>query len=191
MNTRLRVLLVEDTPTVADLVREHLSQALQAEFDVECVACLASAVSILERNQVDVVLLDLGLPDSTGLETLASVLKAAPRKPIIVLTGMDDQDLGLDSLKMGAQEYLPKGGLSPELLIRTVLRSVERKRLQDELRTSEERLQEAGIDALMNKPFLMNDIAATIRKLLDQADWKGCNRWQSSWSLMTMIRCED
>ncbi len=139
MIDRVRVLLVEDNIGDADLVREYLSHAHQTGFDVLSVTRLAAALELLERERIDVILLDLGLPDSVGLETLSRILKAAPKGATVVLTGLDDHRAGLGAIRMGAQDYLPKDELTPDLLIRTVLYSAERKRWQDELRQSEER----------------------------------------------------
>ncbi|MFA6223774.1 MAG: PAS domain S-box protein [Desulfomonilaceae bacterium] len=139
MIDRVRVLLVEDNIGDADLAQEYLSHAHQTGFDVLSVTRLAAALELLERERIDVILLDLGLPDSAGLETLSRILKAAPTGATVVLTGLDDHHTGLGAIRMGAQDYLPKGDLTPDLLIRTVLYSAERKRWQDELRQSEER----------------------------------------------------
>jgi DNA-binding NarL/FixJ family response regulator len=123
----VRVLLVEDNIGDADLVREYLSQAYQTGFEVLSATCMAAALELLERERIDVILLDLGLPDSSGLETLSRILEVAPTGAIVVLTGLDDHRAGLDTIRMGAQDYLPKGQLTPDLLIRTVLYSAERK----------------------------------------------------------------
>ena len=123
MIDRVRVLLVEDNIGDAELVREYLSHAHQTGFDVLSVTRLAAALELLERERIDVILLDLGLPDSAGLETLSRILKAAPTGATVVLTGLDDHHTGLGAIRMGAQDYLPKGELTPDLLIRTVLYS--------------------------------------------------------------------
>ena len=116
MSRRLKVLLVEDNPGDADLVQEYLSQARQAVFEVECVPRLASAISLLERDQFDIILLDLGLPDSSGLETLSRILEAAPRTATVVLTGLDDELTGMEAVRLGAQDYLSKGHLDARSL---------------------------------------------------------------------------
>ncbi len=152
MTSHLRVLLVEDSAGDADLVQEYLSQARQAVIEVECVPRLASATSLLGREQIDVILLDLGLPDSSGLDTLSRILEAAPRTATVVLTGLDDELTGLRAVRLGAQDYLFKGHLTPDLLIRTILHSVERKRMQDALRESEEQFRslfDNSLDAIL------------------------------------------
>jgi two-component system, cell cycle sensor histidine kinase and response regulator CckA len=152
MTIHLRVLLVEDNTGDADLVQEYLSQASQAVFEVECVTRLTQAISILEHDQIDLILLDLGLPDSSGLETLSRVLEAAPRTATVVLTGLDDELTGLDAVRLGAQDYLFKGLLAPDLLIRTIRHSIERKRMQDALQESEEQFRslfENSLDGIL------------------------------------------
>jgi two-component system, cell cycle sensor histidine kinase and response regulator CckA len=141
MSRSLKVLLVEDNPGDADLVKEYLSQSRQAVFDVECVPRLAQAISILEREPIDAVLLDLGLPDSSGLETLERILEVASRIPTVVLTALDDELTGMEAVRLGAQDYLSKVRLAPDLLIRTCLYSVERMRTHQELHESEERFR--------------------------------------------------
>jgi PAS domain S-box-containing protein len=88
----------------------------------------------LARTNADVVLLDLGLPDSQGLDTLRSIRKQAPRLPIVVLTGLRDEEMGVDASREGAQDYLTKNTLTPELLTTTLRYAIARQRVQDELR---------------------------------------------------------
>jgi two-component system, cell cycle sensor histidine kinase and response regulator CckA len=162
----VRVLLVEDNIGDADLVREYLSHAHQSGFDVLTVTRLEAALELLERERIDVILLDLGLPDSAGLETLSRILKAAPTGATVVLTGLDDHHVGLDAVRMGAQDYLPKGQLTPDLLIRTVLYSAERKRWQDELRQSEERFAKS----FRNNPAFLTIVHMGTNRVLEVND---------------------
>jgi len=133
MMNRLKVLLVEDNPGDADLVQEYLSDANQAVFEVECVSRLASATELLAVEPFDLILLDLGLPDSSGLETLKVGLQTAGATPIVVLTGHHDEPSGLEAVQLGAQDYILKGHLERNLLVRTILFSLERKRTQETL----------------------------------------------------------
>jgi two-component system, cell cycle sensor histidine kinase and response regulator CckA len=148
MKSRLKVLLVEDNAGDADLVQEYLSQARQGEFEVEWVQRVAQAISLLKREQVDVILLDLGLPDSSGLETLSRVLAVAPQAVTVVLTGLDDESTGMEAVKLGAQDFLLKERFAPDLLIRSIFFSIERNRMQDELRQARQRIESvlAGVD---------------------------------------------
>lgn len=146
----MRILLVEDNPGDADLVREALSWDTQRAYDLRHVCTLAEAVSTLGGEGAEVVLLDLGLPDARGDETLDAVLAAAPLVPVVILTGLADDRSGTAAVRRGAQEYLSKGSLSDELLVRTIRHSVERHRLRlrsEELTrsiVSSERLKSIG-----------------------------------------------
>jgi len=96
----------------------------------------------LLKGGIDVVLLDLGLPDSQGLETLGKVRAQAAAMPIIVLTGLDDEVTAVEAVRQGAQDYLVKGDVDSKLLWRTLRYSIERKGSEEALRKSEEKLQQ-------------------------------------------------
>lgn len=103
----IHVLLVEDNPGDARLLREYLSGA-QIRFEVECVSRLAAAVERLRAGGIDVVLSDLSLPDSQGIETFHKLHEAAAQTPILVLSGSDDEALAVQTVELGAQDYLVK-----------------------------------------------------------------------------------
>ena len=127
----LQVLLVEDNPRDADLLIEGLSGP-DSRFQIVTMACMAEAEQYLKAHRpADVVLLDLGLPDSDGLATLEWAVSAAPRLPIIVLTGLEDEAVAVESLRKGAQDYLIKGEVRSRVLLRAIHHAVERKRLAE------------------------------------------------------------
>ena len=105
-----------------------------AQFDLARVERLAVGLQRLEEETVDVLLLDLGLPDSHGLETFAKLHTQAPDVPIVVLTGLDDQALALEAVRKGAQDYLLKGRVDSNLLTRAMRYAIERKRVEEALR---------------------------------------------------------
>lgn len=107
-NTRV-LLLVEDNPGDADLFREFLSQAGRESYQIIHVPLLAEAVATLRTQDIDVVVLDLGLPDCAGLDGVKRVREVAAQIPIVVLTGADDEDLARACIDAGAQDYLAKG----------------------------------------------------------------------------------
>jgi phosphoserine phosphatase RsbU/P len=109
MNTdkRLHVLLVEDSPTDVLLAQEALESG-RTQFQLENVQTLAEAVDLLHVRTFDVVLLDLGLPDSQGLDTLRQILSNT-RLPVVVMTGTDDEELSVKAVHEGAQDYIVKG----------------------------------------------------------------------------------
>ncbi len=126
------VLLVEDDLGDAVLVKELLSDTDPA-IHIESVAKLEAALAALPGD-FDCVLFDLGLPDATGLGALRAVLDAAPDLPVIVLTGLAQEDSGLAAVSIGAQDYLIKGQVDGQLLRRSIQYSVERKRAEQQLR---------------------------------------------------------
>lgn len=131
---KMKVLLVEDNPDAADLLQHMISSIASAMFDVTHVERLEDALKHLERTGFDVVLLDLSLPDSHGLDTVVKLTKLAPGLPIVVLTGLDDENVGLDAVRKGAQDYLVKGQFDGNLLSRVMRHSRERKWAEQQLK---------------------------------------------------------
>jgi diguanylate cyclase (GGDEF)-like protein len=125
----IRVLVVEDDPSYALLVREHLGRpATGDEFALVHAERLADALRLLGEDDIDVILADLGLPDSQGIETFLKLRAEAPGVPAIVLTGRDDEALGIEALREGAQDYLVKRELDGHLLPRALRYVIERYR---------------------------------------------------------------
>lgn len=129
----IRVLLVEDSPGDARLVEATLNEGDGAKYQVRTVASMAEALTALAGATFDVVLTDLSLPDCGPNETVERVTAAAARIPIVVLTGMDDEEFGREVLKQGAQDYLVKVQFDRRLLGRAIGYAIERKRTQTEL----------------------------------------------------------
>jgi two-component system, cell cycle sensor histidine kinase and response regulator CckA len=132
---RIRVQLIEDNPADAQFVRELLRK--EPEIIIETADRLSRAIEYLSNGQTDVIVLDLGLPDSQGLDALTGLSNVAPHVPIVVLTGYDDETLGRRSIGMGAQDYLVKPVISGAKLARTLRFAIERKRTELALRSSE------------------------------------------------------
>jgi diguanylate cyclase (GGDEF)-like protein len=146
MTDRQRVLLIEDNPGDVRLIQEMLSQGEDGLFQLDCVGRLSQGLEYLSTRSTGVVLLDLSLPDSYGFDTFLKVYAHSPKVPIIVLTGHDDQTIALTAVKTGAQDYLVKGKLDRELLLRSMQYSIERKRYQEQLE------YQANYDALTGLP---------------------------------------
>jgi two-component system cell cycle sensor histidine kinase/response regulator CckA len=132
------ILLVEDNAGDARLAREMLRTFPPGPPEVVHVSRLAAALPHLSPWLCEAVVLDLGLPDSQGLETLVRVRAAAPHAPIVVTTGRSDEQTAIDSLRLGAQDYVVKGRLDAETLVRALRYAMERKRTELRLRDSEE-----------------------------------------------------
>jgi signal transduction histidine kinase len=137
---KLGILLVEDNPGDAYLIRDIL-QSLPST-DLTSVENLKAAFDHLERHETDIVLLDLSLPDSQGLDTVRRVVVQMPTLPIIILTGLDDELLALEALKAGAQDYMVKGLVEPGMLMRSIRYSMERKKAEEELNRYRGHLEE-------------------------------------------------
>ncbi len=133
MTDKLHILLVEDNPGDADLIREMLPAVGPEAFEIECVSRLSMALASVKATRFAFVLLDLGLPDSQGLDTILAMRRGAPDLPIVVLTGNQDEKTGLAAIKNGAQDYLVKGQFESRLLIRSIRYAIERKQVEDSL----------------------------------------------------------
>jgi len=129
----IQVLLIEDNIADAEVVREMLEQtAPHASFEIEVSGRLDRALQLMEWRDFDVILADLNLPDSRGLDTFLSVQKAYPAYPVILLTGTEDGQLAEQAVKEGAQDYLIKGQTDPKLLDRSIRYAIERNRIRQE-----------------------------------------------------------
>lgn len=130
----IRALLVEDNPGDARLVREELALSPRLAFELVHVSRLSAGIEQLERGGIDVVLLDLSLPDSTGLPTFESVRDHAPDTPVIILTGLADEDVAMQAVEAGAQDYLVKGEFDGGMLARAARYAIRRHRRMAGLR---------------------------------------------------------
>jgi len=129
----IRVLLIEDEPGDAGLAQVALRDFRNARFSVTWVQTLAKALQRIGQQDYDVILLDLTLPDSAGIETVKRILAATSASPVIVLTGQTDTEFGLSTLKAGASEYLVKGDFGYDGLARTIFYTLHRAKLEREL----------------------------------------------------------
>jgi len=130
-----KVLLIEDNPGDVRLIKEVLAEARNTTIHLDWADRLSAGLGHLTEKKIDLILLDLSLPDSQGLDTLHKVRTQAPEMPIIVLTGLNDESLAVEAVQIGAQDYLMKGEINKNLLVRAILYAVERQRLLTELQT--------------------------------------------------------
>ncbi|MBN3869441.1 response regulator [Nostoc sp. JL33] len=147
----IKVLLVEDNPGDVLLLQEFLKEVTTVVVELIPVERLDEALNYLAKEIFDVILLDLSLPDSGGLETFVIAHHHAKATPIIVLTGIDDETLAIRAMQQGAQDYLVKGQVTGDLLVRSMRYAIERQRADDALRHSEERFRVA----LKNSPIFV------------------------------------
>lgn len=137
-NTRTNILVVEDEAVFADLVREIVTEEGRGAYQVEVAGSLAVATAQLRSAPVDLVLLDLSLPDCVGLDSYLSLRQVAPQVPVIVLSGLVDEGIALQALRAGAQDYLLKNEFDGRLLARAIRYALERSAVEARLRESEE-----------------------------------------------------
>ena len=172
------ILLIEDNDGDARLIRELLQMkggivspggAVSRNFEIDHVSRLADAEPRLDGDDVDIVLLDLMLPDSRGEETLDSVLEQRSDLPIIVMTGLNDRDFGVEAVRRGAQDFLVKGEFDGELLARTIRYAIERKKNERRLAARTEELE--ILTRILHHDIRndMNIARGTIRMGMDEA----------------------
>ena len=130
------VLLIEDNLGDIVSIRTMISELSDGVFELKFAESLGEALTILENENFDVVLMDLGLPDSQGFRTFTQVHNQMPELPIIIITGLEDEDLGVSAVKEGAQDYLVKGQVDKKLLARSLKFAIERKQTEEELKSS-------------------------------------------------------
>jgi signal transduction histidine kinase len=148
------VLLVDDDKSdrrLTKLVMAKPSQAIQ--FNVKAAETLSEATEHLRHGNYDAILLDLGLPDSNGIDTVRKVHNTSPDTPVIVLTGLDDEEMGLEAIKSGAEDYVVKGKALEHVLVRTIQYAIERKQIKNVLEVAKKQAEEG---TLAKSRFLAN-----------------------------------
>ncbi len=135
---RIKVLLIEDSSMDALFIKRVLEKAKGVSFDLETVSLLEPGLNRLGQKKFDIVLTDLGLPDSRGFSTFEKVCAQARNTPVIVLTCLDDEEFAVRAIQSGAQDYLIKGKMGSDLLIRSIRYALERYRSEKALKESKE-----------------------------------------------------
>lgn len=161
----IRVLLVEDERAQAFLFRHMLSEIKCPTFQVTWVEELHASLDLLNSGSIDVIVLDLSLPDSVGATTFSRLHGLYPKLPVVVLTGLDDDDLGFAIVQAGAQDYLIKGQVTGPLLSRALRYAIERKRSEAEKQELIAQLQETLANVKTLKELL--PICSGCRKIRD------------------------
>lgn len=148
------ILLVEDNPGDVDLIRMMLAETKAVSFNIISTQRLSESIERLKTDAIDLVLLDLGLPDSNGLDTFHRLNAEAPETPIIILTGNTSQEAAVIAVKEGAQDFLVKGQINGDLIVRAIRYALERKQAEDDIRRQE------AITASINR-VLQSSLKAT------------------------------
>jgi len=143
-NEPIRVMLIEDSVFATKHVQKMLAEVKGPQFEAELYSVdrISAGLEYLPNNKVDVILLDLTLPDSHGLDTLMKICTQVQEVPVVVLTGLGDEMLAKEAVQKGAQDYLVKGQIGSNLLRRSILYSIERKRVERELKKYRDHLEE-------------------------------------------------
>jgi len=137
-NEKMKCLLIEDNPADVRFVTEVLSKTKGVDIQLREVDRLNKGLELLSVDEFDVILLDLTLPDSSGYDTFTKLHSIVHEIPIIVMSGLDDEEVAVRSVRDGAQDYLVKGTFSSDLLARSLSHSIERNKMEAKLRKSEE-----------------------------------------------------
>ncbi len=180
----IHLLLIEDNPGDAGLIREMLADAKGMSFELEWTETLSEGIERLASGGIDVVLLDLALTDSSGLDTLRRLRAASPLAPVVVvLSGLSDEEISFQAVQEGAQDYLIKGQVDSSLLVRSIRYALERGQEQEALRRAhvelENRVRERTAElvkaneALRNSQHLLQGILDNSTAIISVRDLQG------------------
>ena len=140
-NTKIHILLIEDDEIDVILVKRELLQALDGQFTLVHTERISEALELLQQQSFDLILLDISLPDSKGIETINRIRKQAANIPVAILSGTDDEKFAIRTIKAGAQDYLVKDRLTKGILARVVRYSIERKQTEELTKKAQQRFQ--------------------------------------------------
>ncbi|MBW4422397.1 MAG: response regulator [Myxacorys californica WJT36-NPBG1] len=152
----IKVLLIEDNPGDARLLQELLMDVPSVAFGLEQVDRLSSGLTRLQEDNFDVILLDLSLPDTQGLETFVTLYSRARNTPIVVITGLNDETVAIHAVQAGAQDYLVKDQVTGDVLVRSLRYAIERKRAEQKIR------EQAALLDIATDAILVRDLEGRI-----------------------------
>ena len=134
LQKKIKTLLVEDDNRIAQIIEKTFRDFRYAKLEIEWVQNLNDAVKMIDKHDFDIILLDLGLPDSQGLETFKTIHNKVSHLPVIILTGLDDESIAVKAIHNGAQDFLVKGQINVNLLKHTLLCAIERNTMWNKLK---------------------------------------------------------
>ncbi len=172
--TKVEILIIEDNPGDARLISLLLEECFGNICEVIQCEKLGDGISKLVAHKHDLVLLDLNLPDSNGLNTLKKCLEPGFNVPVIILTGLDDYKIGSEAIKMGAEDFLVKDNLNHQIIQKSIFYSIERFKIKNELKIKSDEVEQKRkqLDLILNKMFdavLIIDDKGIIRYLNNSA----------------------
>ncbi len=187
----IQILLAEGKPFDALSFKKALAEAHQINFTIADVKTLAEAKDRLQKEEFDIIVLDLFLPDIKGIETLLQLKNLVPDLPIIILSGMDDEALAIEAVRQGAQDYLLKNRCDPILLSRSINHAIERHRILRELKQADESTRQA-LEELREKEDLLRLVFGVVADGFWDWDIKtGLVKREASWPAILGYRWED
>jgi DNA-binding response OmpR family regulator len=172
---KIRILLIEDDQADAFLIREMLREpitggtAATGDIAIQHVTRLDDGIRLAGEDAFDIIISDLGLPDSQGMDTVRKLASGVKYLPFVVLTGLADHELGLEAVNRGAQDYLVKGQVNGEMLVRSIRYAIERKRIENEKEQVIAELQEALAKVKLLSGFI--PICASCKKIRDDTGY--------------------
>lgn len=141
----LKILLVEDDQEFADILKIRLGKETSPPLEITCLPTLQQAIEALTETTWDLILLDLMLPDSSGIQTFSALRSQARHTPIVIMSGLDSDSLAIDAVRKGAEDYLVKGELDSRLLLRILHHAIDRHRIKEKLASVTGRLRETNL----------------------------------------------
>ncbi len=162
--------MVDDNPADATLLRLALEGAKDGKYEIEFAESLATAIVCLESEGFDIVFLDLGLPDSVGVETVEKIFTVGECPPVIVLTGMADSESGTRAVEAGAQDYLVKGSFDTDVLARAIRYAMARHRVSGDLREAAAHLEQVLTEQAVLVATTSHDVRSSLATIVGFAD---------------------
>lgn len=161
-NQELKVLLIEDNPGDAFLIKFYLGESAEPVFHVSHAETVKSGLEYLAENSYDIILSDMNLPDSFGMDTIKTILDNYPGNLVMVLTGLSDEEVGLETVRYGAQDFLVKGKFDGKVLVSSVMFAFERFKLNKQIDSVSKKLNEENyrldsFQKMMNAGFIEID----------------------------------
>ena len=186
MSEPIRILHIEDNSWDRRIISDILSETQSPPFVLSTAGTLSEGLAGIRSNPPDIVLLDLNLPDSEGLPTFRAVAEGLSHEPVVICSAVDDEETAVRALKEGAQDYLTKGKITPDILVRTLRYALERKRIEDSLRAArdslERRVRERTADLEAANERLTREAAERLRAeaSLRESEHKWRNLFETS-----------
>ncbi|HMK24858.1 MAG TPA: response regulator, partial [Chitinophagaceae bacterium] len=168
-NKGLRILIVEDNPGDQNLLADLLNASVIKIRLLTVTETLGKATDLLQKEEFDIILLDLTLPDSAGIGTFITIKQFAGKMPVIILSGLTDMKIAVEAISLGAQDYHIKGELDEKTLTKTILYSIERKRKSENVKEDDERyvmISKAELDLMKSEDITRRIISASLDAII-------------------------